>query len=44
MNKAEIQSEIKRVKNALAKTDSPFLKRDYTKYLRKLKKQLKEVI
>lgn len=43
MIKTELQAEIKRVENALAKTDSPFLKRDYTKYLRKLKKQLKEV-
>lgn len=43
MIKTELQAEIKRVENALAKTDSPFLKRDYAKYLRKLKKQLKEV-
>lgn len=37
----DIQSEIERVKTALAKTNSPKLKNDYTKYLRKLQKKLK---
>lgn len=39
----EIQAEIVRVEKALAKTDSVYLKKDYAKYLQKLKKQLKEV-
>lgn len=34
-----IQSEIERVKAAIAKTKSPHLKRDYEKYLKKLEKQ-----
>lgn len=38
---ADIQAEIKRVEAALAKTNSPQLKRDYEKYLRKLRKRLK---
>lgn len=33
-----IQAEIERVKTALAKTKSPKLKNDYTKYLWKLQK------
>lgn len=33
--------EIARVEKALATTTSPFLKRDYEKYLRKLRKRLK---
>ncbi len=36
-----IRAEIKRVEEALTKTNSPFLKRDYEKHLKKLKKQLK---
>lgn len=38
---ADTVSEIKRVKEALTKTTSPHLKRDYEKYLRKLEKRLK---
>ena len=38
---ADTLSEIKRVKEALAKTQNPYLKRDYEKYLRKLEKRLK---
>lgn len=38
---ADIQAEIKRVEAALAKTNSPYLRRDYEKYLKRLKKQLK---
>lgn len=37
----DIQAEIARVKTAIAKTNSPKLKNDYTKYLRKLQKKLK---
>lgn len=37
-------SEIKRVKKALAKTGSPYLKRDYEKYLIKLYKKLKSEV
>lgn len=35
------KAEIVRVEKALAKTTSPRLKRDYEKYLRKLRKRLK---
>lgn len=31
--------EIRRVEAALKKTESPYLKRDYEKYLKKLKRQ-----
>ena len=34
-----IDAEIARVKAALAKTNSPHLKRDYEKYLKKLLKK-----
>lgn len=37
----DIQKEIQRVKKAIATTNSPYLKRDYEKYLRKLYKRLK---
>lgn len=37
----QLRAEIKRVEEALAKTNSPFLRRDYEKHLKKLKKQLK---
>ena len=40
MNRNEIVAEIKRVKTALNNTKSDKLKRDYTKYLHKLQKQL----
>jgi len=36
MNRKELEMEIQRVKQALAKTKSDKLTRDYTKYLRKL--------
>ena len=38
---ADTKEEIARVEKALATTTSPFLKRDYEKYLRKLHKRLK---
>lgn len=34
--------EIKRVKEAIKKTDSPYLKQDYQKHLRRLKGELRE--
>ena len=37
---ADTKSEIARVEKALAETESPYLKRDYGKYLRKLRKRL----
>lgn len=43
MNRAELLQEIMRVKVAIYNSKSPHLKRDYTKYLRKLQKQLREV-
>lgn len=43
MNAEEKQiAEIKRVKEAIKKTQSPYLKRDYQKYLRRLEDDLKE--
>lgn len=36
--------EIARVKKALAETKSPYLKRDYEKYLCKLRKRLKSEV
>lgn len=38
----DILAEIERVKTALAKTNSQKLKNDYTKYLRKLQKKIKQ--
>ena len=38
------KAEIARVEKALATTTSPFLKRDYEKYLRKLRKRLKSEV
>ena len=38
---ADTKAEIARVEKALATTTSPYLKRDYEKYLKKLYKQLK---
>ena len=38
---ADTKAEIARVEKALAETKSPYLKRDYEKYLRKLCKRLK---
>lgn len=37
----EIKNEIARVQTALANTQSEHLKRDYSKYLKKLQKELK---
>lgn len=37
----DTKAEIARVEKALAKITSPFLKRDYEKYLRKLYRRLK---
>ena len=37
---ADTKEEIARVERALAETKSPYLKRDYEKYLRKLRKRL----
>ena len=34
-----INKEIRRVKTAIRETDSEYLRRDYTKYLKKLLKQ-----
>lgn len=36
------EAEIARVKKALATTTSPYLKRDYTRYLYKLRRRLKK--
>lgn len=44
MTKKEIQAEIMRVEKALEKTDSVYLKKDYAKYLRRLKRQLKNEV
>ena len=41
---ADKKAEIARVEKALATTTSPFLKRDYEKYLRKLRKRLKSEV
>lgn len=37
----DVKSEIARVEKALRETKSPYLKRDYEKYLKKLYKRLK---
>lgn len=36
------QAEIARVQKALSTTTSPYLKRDYTRYLYKLRRRLKK--
>lgn len=41
---SDTKSEITRVKKALAETTSPYLKRDYEKYLKKLYKKLKSEV
>ena len=38
----ETNAEIARVERALAETKSPYLKRDYEKYLKRLYKKLKQ--
>ena len=40
----DTKAEIARVEKAIATTTSPFLKRDYEKYLRKLRKRLKSEV
>lgn len=40
----DTKAEIARVEKALATTTSPFLKRDYEKYLRKLRKKIKSEV
>lgn len=40
----DTKTEIARVEKALAKTESPYLKRDYEKYLIKLYKKLKSEV
>lgn len=40
----DTKAEIARVEKALATTTSPNLKRDYEKYLRKLRKRLKSEV
>ena len=40
MNRSEIVNEIKRVEQALAKTKSDKLRRDYGKYLKRLCREL----
>lgn len=40
----DTKAEIARVEKALATTTSPFLKRDYEKYLLKLRKRLKSEV
>lgn len=42
MNREQILKEIMRVRVAIYNSNSPKLKRDYTKYLYKLQKKLKE--
>lgn len=40
----DTKAEIARVKKAIATTTSPYLKKDYEKYLRKLLKRLKSEV
>ena len=40
----DTKAEIARVEKAIAETKSPYLKRDYEKYLRKLRKRLKSEV
>ena len=41
MNRNEIVNEIARVEQALRKTDSPKLRRDYGKHLKRLRRDLR---
>ena len=41
MNREQLETEIKRVQTAIAKSDSSFLIRDYTKYLKKLRRKIR---
>ena len=43
-DKTYYEIEINRVKTALEKTNSEYLKRDYTKYLKKLYRERKKFI
>lgn len=40
---ADYQKEIERVQKAIDSTDSEYLRRDYGKYLKRLKRQIKRV-
>ena len=40
-SRADLIKEIQRIETALSKTDSPKLKHDYGKYLKKLQQRLK---
>jgi len=42
MTPQEIRTEMSRVRTALRDTDSPYLRRDYGKYLKRLKSKLYE--
>lgn len=37
----DIEREIERVKKAIVETNSPYLRRDYTKYLKKLYRKMR---
>lgn len=39
----DLKSEIARVEKTIAETKSPYLKKDYKKYLRKLRNKLKQI-
>ena len=41
---ADTKAEFARVEKALAETKSPYLKKDYEKYLMKLRKRLKSEV
>ena len=41
MTHAEIRAEIKRLTDAIQRSNSPYLKRDYTKRINRLRKQLR---
>lgn len=41
MTRSELLAEITRCEKAILKTNSPKLKRDYSKYIARLKKELK---
>ena len=43
MNEEELKTEIDRIKNHIKNTNSFFMQRDLRKYLKILKRQLKEV-
>lgn len=41
-NREQLVQEIERVKNALGKTKSVYLKREYTRHLRRMQKELRD--